>query len=124
MLRTLLIVSPRGTLSCLQSSSKASGKDPIGEIDRRNQHGEGQRAVYVNDVDTAIIFYTEKLGFKLDMRPAPGFARLSKGNLQLLLNRPGAGGAGQSTNEGRVPSPCGWNRFQIESKILPVWLGS
>ncbi len=42
----------------------------------------------VNNVDTAITFYTEILGFKLDMHPAPGFARLSKGNLQLLLNKP------------------------------------
>ncbi|TMA05545.1 MAG: VOC family protein, partial [Deltaproteobacteria bacterium] len=43
----------------------------------------------VNDVDGAIPFYTEMLGFKLDMHPAPGFASLSRGDLQLLLNRPG-----------------------------------
>jgi predicted enzyme related to lactoylglutathione lyase len=65
-------------------------------------------------VDAAIPFYTEILGFKLDMHPAPAFARLVKGNLQLLLNKPGAGGAGQSTGDGRAPSPGGWNRFQIE----------
>jgi catechol 2,3-dioxygenase-like lactoylglutathione lyase family enzyme len=68
----------------------------------------------VKDVDAAIPFYTEILGFKLDKHPAPGFARLVKGNLQLLLNKPGAGGAGQSTGDGRTPSPGGWNRFQIE----------
>jgi catechol 2,3-dioxygenase-like lactoylglutathione lyase family enzyme len=68
----------------------------------------------VNDVDAAIPFYTDILGFKLDMHPAPGFARLSKGNLQLLLNKPGAGGAGQSMGDGRAPAPGGWNRFQIE----------
>jgi hypothetical protein len=33
---------------------------------------------------------------------------------RLLLNKPSAGGAGQSTNDGRAPSPGGWNRFQIE----------
>jgi len=77
----------------------------------------------VNNVDTSITFYTEILGFKLDMHPAPGFARLSKGNLQLLLNKPGAGGAGQSTNDGRVPAPGGWHRFQIEVEDLATTVG-
>jgi catechol 2,3-dioxygenase-like lactoylglutathione lyase family enzyme len=68
----------------------------------------------VNDVDAAIPFYTGVLGFKLEMHPAPGFASLSLGNLQLLLNRPGAGGAGQAMPEGQRPAPGGWNRIQIE----------
>jgi catechol 2,3-dioxygenase-like lactoylglutathione lyase family enzyme len=63
----------------------------------------------VNNVDAAIPFYTDMLGFAVDMHPAPGFARLSRGDLQLLLNQPGAGGAGQL-----APTPGGWNRFQIE----------
>jgi catechol 2,3-dioxygenase-like lactoylglutathione lyase family enzyme len=67
----------------------------------------------VSDVDAAIRFYVDRLGFRLDMHPAPGFAALSKGNLQLLLNRPGAGGAGQAMSDGSVPSPGGWNRFRI-----------
>jgi catechol 2,3-dioxygenase-like lactoylglutathione lyase family enzyme len=68
----------------------------------------------VNDVDAAIPFYTGVLGFKVEMHPAPGFASLSLGNLQLLLNRPGAGGAGQAMPEGQRPAPGGWNRIQIE----------
>lgn len=68
----------------------------------------------VNDVDAAIPFYTGMLGFKLDMHPAPGFASLSRGDLQLLLNRPGAGGAGQAMTDGQRPAPGGWNRIQIE----------
>jgi catechol 2,3-dioxygenase-like lactoylglutathione lyase family enzyme len=68
----------------------------------------------VSDVDQAIPFYTEMLGFQVDMHPAPGFASLSKGDLRLLLNRPGAGGAGQSMPDGQVPAPGGWNRIQIE----------
>jgi catechol 2,3-dioxygenase-like lactoylglutathione lyase family enzyme len=68
----------------------------------------------VNDVDAAISFYTRALGFKVELHPAPGFASLSLGNLQLLLNRPGAGGAGQAMPEGRRPAPGGWNRIQIE----------
>ena len=67
----------------------------------------------VSDVDAVIPFYTDMLGFKVDMRPAPGFASLSRGDLQLLLNRPGAGGAGQAMPDGRLPAPGGWNRIQI-----------
>lgn len=67
----------------------------------------------VTDVDAAIAFYTGALGFSVDMHPAPGFAALSRGDLRLLLNRPGAGGAGQA-RDGQVPAPGGWNRFQIE----------
>jgi catechol 2,3-dioxygenase-like lactoylglutathione lyase family enzyme len=72
----------------------------------------------VSDVDAAIRFYTDMLGFKLDMHPAPGFASLSRGDLQLLLNRPGAGGAGQAMPDGQLPAPGGWNRIQIEVEDL------
>ena len=48
----------------------------------------------VDDVDAAIEFYRDHLGFDVDMHPAPGFARLSRDGLHLLLNAPGAGGAG------------------------------
>ena len=68
----------------------------------------------VRDVDEAIPFYVDLLGFNVEMHPAPGFASLSRGDLTLLLNRPGAGGAGQSMNDGRSPEPGGWNRFQVE----------
>jgi catechol 2,3-dioxygenase-like lactoylglutathione lyase family enzyme len=69
----------------------------------------------VDDVDEAIPFYTELLGFKVDMHPGPGFASLSRDDLRLLLNRPGGGGgAGQSMPDGRAPAPGGWLRFQIE----------
>jgi len=72
----------------------------------------------VSDVDAAIPFYTDMLGFKLEMHPAPGFASLSRGDLQLLLNRPGAGGAGQAMPAGQQPAPGGWNRIQIEIENL------
>ena len=31
----------------------------------------------------------------------------------MFINKPGAGGAGQSMPDGTTPSPGGWNRFQI-----------
>lgn len=68
----------------------------------------------VDNVDAAIPFYTDLLGFKLEMHPAPGFASLSRGDLQLLLNRPGAGGTGQAMPDRQFPTPGGWNRIQIE----------
>jgi catechol 2,3-dioxygenase-like lactoylglutathione lyase family enzyme len=72
----------------------------------------------VNDVDTAISFYCDMLGFGVEMHPAPGFAALAKGDLRLLLNRPGAGGAGQAMPDGQAPVPGGWNRIQIEVEDL------
>src|SRR3954471_16850785 len=71
-----------------------------------------------DDVDAAVDFYVERLGFEVGMRPAPGFASLSRGDLRLLLNRPGAGGAGEPMPDGRLPAPGGWNRIQIEVSNL------
>ena len=72
----------------------------------------------IEDVDAAVAFYVERLGFDVRLRPGPGFAVLSRGNLRLLLNRPGAGGAGQPMPDGRRPEPGGWNRIQIEVSDL------
>jgi catechol 2,3-dioxygenase-like lactoylglutathione lyase family enzyme len=68
----------------------------------------------VNDVEAAIAFYTRHLGFAVDLHPAPGFAILTRANLRLLLNKPGAGGAGQAMPDGRKPEPGGWNRIQLD----------
>jgi catechol 2,3-dioxygenase-like lactoylglutathione lyase family enzyme len=71
-----------------------------------------------DDVDAAVAFYVERFGFGVDMQAGPDFAMLSRGDLRLLLNRPGAGGAGQPMPDGRMPEPGGWNRFQIEVSDL------
>jgi catechol 2,3-dioxygenase-like lactoylglutathione lyase family enzyme len=68
----------------------------------------------VDNVDAAIAFYTRHLDFRVEIHPAPGFASLSRGNLRLLLNEPGAGGAGKAMPDGRKPAPGGWNRIQLE----------
>lgn len=69
----------------------------------------------VDDVETAARFYTERLGFERESPAGPGFAMLSRGDLRLLLNQPGAGGAGQAGAEvDGGPRPGGWSRFQLE----------
>jgi catechol 2,3-dioxygenase-like lactoylglutathione lyase family enzyme len=72
----------------------------------------------VNDVKAAVAFYTERLGFSVVMNPGPGFAMISRDGLRLLLNAPGAGGAGQAMPDGRRPEPGGWNRIQLEVEDL------
>ncbi|HEY8340863.1 MAG TPA: VOC family protein [Egibacteraceae bacterium] len=67
----------------------------------------------VDDVDAAIGFYVDHLGFEVVMHPAPAFAMLSRGPLRLLLNLPGGGGGGAAAADGRQPEPGGWNRFQV-----------
>jgi catechol 2,3-dioxygenase-like lactoylglutathione lyase family enzyme len=73
----------------------------------------------VYDVDAAIAFYTQQLGFQLVMHPAPPFAMLSRGDLRLVLSAPNpSGGGGQSMPDGTKPEPGGWNRFAIEVEDL------
>ena len=69
----------------------------------------------VNDVAAAISFYCTHLGFHEEMHPGPSFAMLSRGDLRLVLSRPGGGpGGGQAMPDGRLPEPGGWNRFSLE----------
>jgi catechol 2,3-dioxygenase-like lactoylglutathione lyase family enzyme len=73
----------------------------------------------VDDVDAAIEFYCQRLGFREDMHPAPSFAMLSRGDLRLLLTAPGGGpGGGQAMPDGTAPAPGGWNRFTLEVSDL------
>jgi catechol 2,3-dioxygenase-like lactoylglutathione lyase family enzyme len=88
-------------------------------IDRSHQGGGTMSAVsvryIVDDVDAAIRFYTERLGFTVELHPAPGFAMLVRGDLRLLVNAAGGpGGAAQPMPDGRRPEPGGWNRIQLQ----------
>ncbi|TMV44807.1 VOC family protein [Paenibacillus mesophilus] len=68
----------------------------------------------VDDVDATIAFYTRHLDFTVKAQPAPGFAVLQRGDLNLLMNaKNGLGGAAQAMPDGQ-PEPGGWNRIQIE----------
>jgi catechol 2,3-dioxygenase-like lactoylglutathione lyase family enzyme len=74
---------------------------------------------FVDDVDAAVGFYTQHLGFTVTVRPAPSFAMLQRGDLRLLLNATvGPGGAVQPMPDGRKPEPGGWNRIQLDMNDL------
>src|SRR5262249_54571061 len=78
----------------------------------------------VHDVDQAIVFYCDELGFSEVMHPAPAFAMLAKGDLRLVLSAPGGGpGGGQAMPDGTVPTPGGWNRFSLEVSDLDSVVG-
>ncbi len=75
----------------------------------------------VDDVEEAVAFYRDHLGFEVQFHPGPGFASLVRDELRLLLNATGgAGGASQAMPDGRVPAPGGWNRIQLEVGDLPA----
>jgi catechol 2,3-dioxygenase-like lactoylglutathione lyase family enzyme len=66
----------------------------------------------VDDVDSALAFYTTHLGFTLLSSAAPAFADVVRGNLRLLLSGP-ASSAGRPMPDGTRPGPGGWNRIHL-----------
>jgi glyoxylase I family protein len=67
----------------------------------------------VKDVGRSVGFYTQQLGFKLDMQNLPAFAQVSAGNLKLILSGPGASGS-RPMPDGRQQEPGGWNRIVLQ----------
>jgi catechol 2,3-dioxygenase-like lactoylglutathione lyase family enzyme len=66
----------------------------------------------VEDVDTAVAFYTAHFGFALRSSAAPAFADVVRGNLRLLLSGP-TSSAVRPMPDGRRPMPGGWNRIHL-----------
>ena len=67
----------------------------------------------VNDVSVAIDFYTQHLGFKVEMYPAPPFAEISHGDMHIYLTQPSQGGGGAPVPSGEQQKPGGWNRIHL-----------
>jgi catechol 2,3-dioxygenase-like lactoylglutathione lyase family enzyme len=67
----------------------------------------------VDDVDAALAFYTEVLGFELVQRWGPPFASIGKGDQQVWLSGPGTS-ARKAMPDGGEPAPGGWNRIVVE----------
>jgi catechol 2,3-dioxygenase-like lactoylglutathione lyase family enzyme len=66
----------------------------------------------VDNVEAAIAFYRDMLGFEVQMSAAPAFADVKRGNLRLLLSGP-ASSAGRPMPDGEKPGPGGWNRIHF-----------
>jgi glyoxylase I family protein len=73
----------------------------------------------VKDVQRAIAFYTQALGFNLDMQNLPAFGQASIGGLKLILSGPGASGS-RPMPDGRQQEPGGWNRVLLQVQDLPA----
>jgi catechol 2,3-dioxygenase-like lactoylglutathione lyase family enzyme len=70
---------------------------------------------FVTDLDSAVAFYGDLLGFEEELRPSPAFAMLYRGDLRLLLSVPGGGpGGGAPMPDGALPEPGGWNRIALQ----------
>ena len=73
----------------------------------------------VKDVQRSIRFYTQTLGFNLDMQNLPAFGQVSIGGLKLILSGPGASGS-RPMPDGRQQEPGGWNRVVLHVRDLPA----
>jgi glyoxylase I family protein len=73
----------------------------------------------VKDVSRSIAFYTQHLGFHLDLKNLPQFGQVSIGNLKLILSGPGASGS-RPLADGRRQEPGGWNRIVLHVPDLPA----
>lgn len=73
----------------------------------------------VKDVQRSIAFYTQMLGFNLDLSNLPAFGQVSIGNLKLILSGPGASGS-RPLPDGRPQEPGGSNRIVLQVEDLPA----
>ena len=76
----------------------------------------------VDDVDAAVAFYTDKLGFALQQKMGPAFAIVSRDDLSLWLSGPQSSAA-RPMPDGRRPEPGGWNRLVVEVEDLEAKIG-
>jgi glyoxylase I family protein len=65
----------------------------------------------VADLDRAVAFYTESLGFRMVQRAGP-VATVARGALHLLLSGPASSGA-RPMPDGARQAPGGWNRIVL-----------
>jgi len=90
-------------------AQEASGSQPA------SSHTRTTSAVVryqIADVERAIAFYTQQLGFRLEHQAGRAFAMVSRGDLHLLLGGPGSSGS-RPMPDGRPQAPGGWNRIVL-----------
>ena len=67
----------------------------------------------IHDVDAAVTFYTNHLGFRLDVDSSPAFVSVVRGNLRLLLSGEKSSSR-KPLPDGTKPVPGCWNRILLE----------
>jgi catechol 2,3-dioxygenase-like lactoylglutathione lyase family enzyme len=83
----------------------------------RSAPGPATVRYFVDDLDEAVAFYSEVLGFDAELVRPPAFAMLYRGDLRLLLSVPGEA---HVLPDGTVPQPGGWNRISLQVSDLPT----
>jgi catechol 2,3-dioxygenase-like lactoylglutathione lyase family enzyme len=71
----------------------------------------------IDDVPSAIRFYTTLLGFTLEIDASPAFASVARDGVRLLLSGDGSSGK-RPLADGRRQVPGGWNRLHLEVEDL------
>jgi glyoxylase I family protein len=71
------------------------------------------------DVNRAVAFYTQHLGFELKHQQGSAFASVSCGGTDLLLSGPDSSGA-RPMPDGQQQEPGGWNRLVLSVNDLPT----
>src|SRR5262252_7042162 len=109
-----------------QSSSPSNpAREPASSTDKPKSFIEELWGVryQVKDVHRSVAFYTQQLGFKLDLQNPPAFAQVSIGNLKLILSGPGASGS-RAMPDGHSQEPGGWNRVVLRVTNLPACIAA
>ena len=75
------------------------------------------------DVNRAVAFYTQHLGFELKHQQGTAFASVSCDGVDLLLSGPESSGA-RPMPDGQQQAPGGWNRLVLAVNDLPALVAS
>jgi glyoxylase I family protein len=95
-----------------QSKASVSSSGRAGEKGAHPRDGMAVVRYQVADLQRAIEFYVERLGFQLEHRAGAAFGEVSRGALRLLLSGPGSSGS-RPMPDGRRQEPGGWNRIVL-----------
>lgn len=118
MLCTLLLISPVLPAACSSDGAPGvtAGGSGVTESPDAGPVSFSPSAAVVRyqspEVDRAVAFYTQHLGFRVALNTAPVFALVSRGDLNLILSGPGSSGA-RPMPDGREQQPGGWNRIAL-----------
>jgi glyoxylase I family protein len=91
-------------------------------MDRSSYRFHGIR-YQTRDVNRAVAFYTQYLGFELKHQQGSAFASVSIGGVDLLLSGPESSGA-RPLPDGQQQVPGGWNRFVLAVSDLAALVAS